>query len=237
MLIAFHPPPLPKTMSDPDFDRLPQESTAQFHRRHVLGALGLVGLGCVASAGVADAAPKVTVPTAASSGAGSRPAMRFSRTSSPLSEVSKDWAREHAQEANSYLRYLSGLKLRRVNPEQVLAAHAKQRGSVWNSLPPKQWWNRMGYVLKVVDRIALEMNLENLEVISAYRSPAYNALCGGRSHSWHQANVAADVKCSAGASKFTRTARMLRDEGLFRGGVGGYWGFTHVDARGQNVNW
>lgn len=224
-------------MAEPSFPETSNESTALMHRRHVIGTLGLAGVGLVASAGDAFAAPKVTVPTAASNAKGSVPAMRYKAGESPLSEISKDWARDNGLRANEYLRYLNGLRLRKVNPEQVIAAHAKQRGNIWNSLPPKQWWNRMGYVLRVVDRIALEMNLDSIEVISAYRNPSYNSLCGGRSRSWHQANVAADIKTPVSAYKFTKVTRQLRDEGLFRGGVGSYWGFTHVDARGENINW
>ncbi len=213
------------------------ETTALMHRRHVIGTLGLAGVGLVASAGDAFASPKVSVPTAASNAVGSAPAMRYQPRSSPLAEVSRDWARQNGKQANEYLRYLNGLRLRKVNPEQLIAAHAKQRGSVWNSLPPKQWWNRMGYALRVVDRVAMEMNLDRVEVISAYRTPSYNAYCGGRSRSWHQANVAVDIKGSVSAYQFTKTARQLRDEGLFRGGVGSYRAFTHIDARGQNINW
>jgi hypothetical protein len=29
----------------------------------------------------------------------------------------------------------------------------------------------------------------------------------------------------------------MRNCGLFRGGVGGYGGFTHIDTRGQNIDW
>lgn len=213
------------------------ETTALMHRRHVIGTLGLVGVGMVATAGDAFAAPKVSVPTAASSSMGATPAMRYQAGRSPLAEVSRDWARVHGAQANEYLRYLNGLRFRKINPEQVIAAHAKQRRDVWNSLPPKQWWNRMGYVLRVVDRVAMEMNLDRVEVVSAYRTPAYNAYCGGRSRSWHQANVAVDIKTPVSAYRFTKTARQLRDEGLFRGGVGSYPGFTHIDARGQNINW
>jgi len=39
------------------------------------------------------------------------------------------------------------------------------------------------------------------------------------------------------ASLVTSTARNLRDRGLFKGGVGGYWNFTHIDTRGENMNW
>lgn len=210
-------------------------------RRGALGTLGFAGLGLLASSAAASAftekkasaTPRVSVPT--SSGNAARPpAMRFT----PLADLPEEWSARHGTQAAEYLRYLNSLKLQRVSPQQVIAAHAKEKGSVWNSLPPKAWWNRMGYVLKVVDRVAREMNVSEVEVISAYRAPAYNARCAGaRSGSWHQANVAADVKFPVRASQVARTARELRDLGLFRGGVGGYWNFTHIDARGQNVNW
>jgi uncharacterized protein YcbK (DUF882 family) len=96
----------------------------------------------------------------------------------------------------------------------------------------------MGYTLRVVDRIALELNSPISEILSAYRSPAYNARCAGaRTGSWHQANVAVDVKFPIRASVVTATTRNLRDRGLFKGGVGSYWNFTHIDTRGQNINW
>lgn len=209
------------------------------HRRGVLGSLGLAGFGLLATSATSSAftskkltgTPKVSVPT--SSGNTQRPAMRFS----PLPELPEEWA-AHNRAAADYLRYLNSLKLQLVSPKQVIESHAKSKGSVWNTLPPKAWWARMGYVLKVVDRIAREMNVSEVEVISAYRCPAYNARCAGaKSGSWHQANVAADVKFPVRASKVTAMARELRNLGLFKGGVGGYWNFTHIDARGTDVNW
>lgn len=207
-------------------------------RRGVLGTLGLAGLGVLATSAVSNAAPadkagpKVSVPV--SSGGSAATAVRYNS----VPDLPEEWAARNGAAAAAYLRYLNGLKLQRICPSQVVEAHAKQKGSVWNSIPPKAWWNRMGYVLKVVDRIAREMNVNEVEVISAYRAPAYNAHCAGaRSGSWHQANVAADVKFPVAAPKVTKMARELRDLGLFKGGVGGYWNFTHIDARGQNINW
>lgn len=208
-------------------------------RRGVLGTIGLTGIGLLATSAGASAftsrkpiaTPKVSVPT--SSGNSRTPAMRFA----PLPDLPEEWA-AHNPSSTEYLRYLNTLNLRLVSPKQVVEAHAKAKGTIWNTMPPKQWWKRMGYVLKVVDRIAREMNVSEVEVISAYRCPAYNARCpGAKSGSWHQANVAADVKFPVRASKVTAMARELRDLGLFKGGVGGYWNFTHIDARGTNVNW
>ena len=177
--------------------------------------------------------PKVSVATSSQATANANRAVPF--TVRP--DLPDEWEAVHGRMAHDYLRYLNGLGLRRVNASQVLASHAKQRGTVWNSLPPKAWWRRMGYTLKVVERIAMEMNVAQVEVISAYRSPAYNARSGGKTGSWHQANVAVDVRFPVRARQVTATARELRNLGLFRGGVGGYWNFTHIDCRGSNIDW
>lgn len=213
----------------------------QYDRRGLLGTLGLAGLGVLASSASTSAAtrskssssaPKVSVPTTSES-------LRqpiIQSVSRP--DLPEEWIANNGPLVNDYYNYLSSLRMQRVCPKQVIESHAKSKAGIWNSLPPKTWWKRMGYTLRVVDRIALEMNVNQVEVISAYRAPAYNAHCrGARSGSWHQANVAADVKFPAKASQVTKTARELRDLGLFKGGVGGYWDFTHIDARGVNINW
>lgn len=153
-------------------------------------------------------------------------------------DLPEEWEHHYGTHASDYLKYLNTLKLQRVCPKQVIENHARSKGPIWNSLPPKIWWKRMGYTLRVVDRIALEMNVSKVEIVSAYRNPAYNARCpGAKSGSFHQANVAADVVFPVRPSTVTSTARSLRDRGLFKGGVGGYRGFTHIDTRGKNANW
>lgn len=211
------------------------------NRRGILGTLGLAGLGLLAGADKAaaftdvkksGAMPKVSVPTSAQN------TMTRAVPYSLQPDLPEEWAAENYRDANDYFRYLNSLGLKRISPAQVVATHAKSRGSVWNTLPPRAWWKRMGYTLRIVERIAKEMNVAQVEVISAYRAPAYNARCeGARAGSWHQANIAADVKFPVRASKVTATARELRDLGLFKGGVGGYWDFTHIDSRGENINW
>jgi hypothetical protein len=229
----------------PELADFPQATENQMiDRRSALGTLGLAGLGLALTSSVASAnpnkkpmsTPRVTIPTATSPRVQNIPRTAIPFT--PVSDIPEEWTAVHGRAANEYLRYLNSLNLRRVSPAQVVKAHAKQKGTVWNSVPPKTWWNRMGYVLRVVERVAMEMNVNQVEVISAYRSPSYNARCAGaRAGSWHQANVAVDVKFPVRASQVTSTARNLRDLGLFKGGVGGYWNFTHIDARGQNINW
>ena len=234
--------PNPATMISANESPPPASPETQvLHRRGVLGTLGLAGLGMLASsvkagaftaAKTSAAGPRVSVPTSTEDGF-----YAFSQAAGSQ-ELPEEWAVRHGSLTSDFVRYLSALGLRRVCPKQVLATHAHHKGAVWNTLPPKVWWNRIGYTLRVVERIAREMNVAQVEVISAYRCPAYNAQCpGAKSGSWHQANIAADVKFPVKASQVTATARQLRDLGLFKGGVGGYWNFTHIDCRGQNINW
>ncbi len=224
---------------DPAAQALIESGT--MNRRRVMGGLSLAGLGLLATSTRSESspfqktvsmAPKVTVQTQARQG------LKYEAPRMDFSDLPQEWARKQGSFLPEYSRYLGGLKLRAISPQQVIAAHAKSKGTAWNCLPPKTWWTRMGYTLRVADRIALELNVNQVEVVSAYRCPIYNARCAGaKSGSWHQANVALDVKFPVRASKVTATARNLRDRGLFKGGVGGYWNFTHIDTRGENVNW
>jgi hypothetical protein len=220
-----------------------QPVAPQVGRRGALGTLGLAGLGLVASSSSAsaflfkkdDTPPVVNVKTGSAA-----PVRRTGNAleAATFSGIPAEWASLQGGLLVDYNKYLSALKLQRLTPQQVISAHAKQKGTVWNRLPPKQWWTRMGYTLRVVDRIAVYLNMPVEEVVSAYRCPVYNAQCeGAKVGSWHQANVAVDVKFPVRASMITATSRDLRDRGLFKGGVGGYPTFTHIDTRGTNINW
>ncbi len=206
-----------------------------------MSGLGLASLGLLVGSATGHAVPAKKsggVPPVVSVQTQTRAAAKPVAGRLDLSGLPPEWVRSQGSQLSEYGRYLANLKLRSISPQQVIEAHAKNKGEIWNALPPRAWWTRMGYTLRVADRIALEMNVNEVEIISAYRAPAYNAHCeGARSGSWHQANVAVDVKFSGRASQMTATARNLRDRGLFKGGVGGYWNFTHIDTRGENMNW
>ncbi|MEP4078829.1 D-Ala-D-Ala carboxypeptidase family metallohydrolase [Haloferula sp.] len=191
-------------------------------RRRALGVFGASGLALVAS---------------------STPASAFfwkkkASASIDLSRLPVPWINRQARYLNDYADFLASLKLRRVSPQLVIEAHAKRRGLVWNSLPPKSLWKNMAPTLKVVDRLAAEIDQPVKEIVSAYRSPAYNARCSGAKRgSWHKANVAVDVKFPIRSSVVSSNVRSLRSRGLFKGGVGHYYSFTHIDTRGQSVDW
>jgi len=163
------------------------------------------------------------------------------RRSTPLNmrELPSAWVAKQGQRSiQSYADYLAGLRLKYITPMQVIKAHAKRKGSLWNSLPPRSMWRDMGGSLKVTDKIAAQVGTPVKEVTSAYRSPAYNRRCpGAKSQSWHMKNFALDLKFATSTSRVAAAARYLRSKGVFKGGVGRYSSFTHIDTRGHNVDW
>ncbi|MBX3741092.1 MAG: hypothetical protein KF712_08890 [Akkermansiaceae bacterium] len=224
-------------------DSSAKETSPLTTRRGALGTISLASIGLAATSTQASAflfQKKDTPPVVEVRSGSSVPARRTGNAieAASFNGIPGEWAGIQGSLLPEYTRYLASLKLQRLEPQQVIAAHAKQKGAVWNRLPPKQWWTRMGYTLRVVDRIAVYLNMPVDEIVSAYRCPVYNAQCeGAKVGSWHQANVAVDVKFPAKASSITAATRNLRDRGLFKGGVGGYGSFTHIDTRGVNVNW
>ena len=156
-----------------------------------------------------------------------------------LASLPDVWVKkEGEQRIQNYATYLTSLRLKFVTPLQVIKAHAKTRGNLWNTLPPKSMWRAMGGTLMAADRIAATLGQPVKEVTSAYRSPAYNRRCpGAKSHSWHMQNFALDLQFGASPSTVASVARRLREQGLFKGGIGRYSSFTHIDTRGSNVDW
>ena len=155
-----------------------------------------------------------------------------------LNDIDPAWLQRQGNGVAVYARFIQSLRLRNIKVEQVIRAHAKRRGNVWNQLPPRQAWRSIGPTLKLLDRVSQDLNTPVVELVSVYRTPAYNARCpGARSGSWHMRNFAVDVKMGARPSQVAAAARSLRARGMFRGGVGRYSQFTHVDTRGTDVDW
>jgi hypothetical protein len=190
-------------------------SSRPLNRRGFLGFFGLAGSALALSpfAGLAAAAPvSSSVPT--------------------------DWLAALGAKASDYVAFLEKLSLRFLPVAKVIEPHLKQHGKVRNSLPPPELWTNLPATLLVADKIAERLGETVVEIISAYRSPAYNATCpGGKTQSQHLRNGALDLVFRASPVKVAAVARELRSQGVFRGGVGVYSGFTHVDTRGKNADW
>lgn len=156
----------------------------------------------------------------------------------PPFDIPKEWLAQLGQPARGYSAFLGGMQLKRVSVRQMLEAHVKIRGSVANTIPPATLWRNMRPTLLVAEQIGNRLGENVRVVISAYRSPAYNARCEGAARdSQHVRNLALDLQFTSPPRRVAQVARDLRAEGKFRGGVGLYRGFVHVDTRGSNADW
>ena len=99
-------------------------------------------------------------------------------------------------------------------------------------------WRAMAGTLMAADRVAAVLEQPINDVVSAYRSPAYNRRCpGAKPRSWHMQNFALDLQFKASPSSVACAALYVRSKGAFQGGIGRYSDFTHIDTRGHNVDW
>lgn len=221
-------PTLSMMTPKPNQPATPIEQTSdvpfQVTRRHLLTGVGAL----VASA-------MIGLPGGAQAG-------WFSGTVAPknfdFGSLPSSWALSQGTTLTSYAQFLGELDLDHIKVEQIIASHAKSRGGVWNTLPPKNLWKNIVPTLKAVDKLSGQMGTPVEEIVSVYRSPAYNARCpGAKAGSFHKQNVAADIRMGVRPSLVGRAARLFRSHGGFAGGVGTYPDFTHIDTRGSNADW
>jgi hypothetical protein len=152
--------------------------------------------------------------------------------------IPKEWVDAKGLDVLRYANYIKALRLKNVTPYMVLQPHFKTRGRLVNTLPPRYMWRNISMTLRVIDALSSRMRATPKELLSIYRSPAYNRAVRGRSQSEHLNNTAVDIQFN-GVSAYTVTSvvRKMRAEGAFAGGVGSYSSFTHIDTRGHNADW
>ncbi len=116
-----------------------------------------------------------------------------------LSKLPEEWVLRQGNELRVYVSYLIACKLQRITPQQVIEAHAKRHGEVWNTLPPRNLWRQIVPTLRVVDRLSMELGQPVGEIVSAYRSPVYNSTCeGAKSRSAPgECRAGREVRCRA----------------------------------------
>ena len=142
---------------------------------------------------------------------------------------------DHEEE---YKEYLASLDLEVICPEDVIRPHRNIRNGVANELPPKRYWKRIKPTLAAVEAIQKELGVPLKMINSAYRSPAYNKQCSGAvRNSYHTKNLALDLVFACSPITAGKAAKKLRSQGVFKGGVGVYSSFIHIDTRGKNATW
>ncbi len=172
-------------------------------------------------------------------GGGEAEAGLFGYSCKPVTGIPSSWARLKGDDVYRYANYIKSLGLHTVTPRMVLAPHFKTRGGVINDLPPRRMWKKIGPTLRVIERMVHEMDVPVESIISAYRSPRYNAAVCGKPRSRHKVNQAVDVVFrGVSPCHVASVARYLRDRKReFKGGIGTYRSFVHIDTRGYNADW
>ncbi|NWK56846.1 DUF882 domain-containing protein [Verrucomicrobiaceae bacterium N1E253] len=195
-------------------------ASASTSRRKFLAMAGLTAVGAMAGS------------------TGVRAALFSTMSDKPVPGIPHAWVQAKGTDVLRYANYIQSLNLRNVTPRMVLAPHFKTRGRTSNTLPPKSQWKSIANTLKVVDKMVVKMGSPLREITSAYRSPRYNRAVGGKSRSYHMQNLALDLKFKGVSAYHAQyVAKQLRKQGVFKGGVGRYPSFTHIDTRGTNVSW
>lgn len=138
----------------------------------------------------------------------------------------------------AYANFIDNLNLRYIKPHEVLRPHRNVRDGVKNELPPQSMWSEIAQTLKVADEIREKLGKPLVHINSAYRTPEYNAVCSGSAtRSYHMQNCALDLVFDTGSGPAVEMAKKLRGSGFFKGGIGTYSSFIHVDTRGENATW
>lgn len=138
-------------------------------------------------------------------------------------------------------------------------------GNALNEPPPPEIYENIIPTLTVLDEIRATIG-KPITIHSAYRNPAYNAAVGGERHSQHLAFRALDFSCDTlSPERLAKIADGLRGRrfglpwqvpikaygqpldvaGLdidptgfrWRGGIGVYPTFVHIDCRGYDADW
>ncbi len=142
------------------------------------------------------------------------------------------------QDEDAYAEFLASLELRHLSPHEIIDPHRGVVEGVPNALPPKEIWEKLAPTLKVADEIRERLALPLCRITSAYRCPKYNAVIPGAvRRSYHTRNQALDLVYYCSSRKAYQMALKLRNEGFFRGGVGLYSTFIHIDTRGYAATW
>lgn len=106
-----------------------------------------------------------------------------------------------------------------------------------NSLPLRKYWTNLYNLARYAQEVRDEFG-SALQTTSVYRSPFYNAYIGGATKSQHLRGRAVDlVPVNGNVKALQAAAKKVRARGRFKGGIGIYSTFVHIDTRGHNVGW
>ena len=137
----------------------------------------------------------------------------------------------------AYSDFIDGLNLRHFKGSEFIAYARRTNAGGKAGVPPKTKWKNIVPTLQVLDQLRAHFG-KSISLTSIYRAAGYNRACGGAAMSQHKEFTACDIQVS-GKSPGRVFATLLewRDAGVFKGGLGKYATFVHIDCRGRNATW
>lgn len=141
--------------------------------------------------------------------------------------------------------YIDGLGFRYFKGREFTPYWRRTCGNTRNSAPPRNLWKNIAPTLAVLDRLRGEIGAPII-ITSSYRDTDYNACVNGVSNSQHKKFTAIDFVARRGTpSYWAAKLRGYRGQQFtwkggsfkFRGGIGTYASFVHVDTRGWDADW
>ena len=131
--------------------------------------------------------------------------------------------------------FVNGLHLRHFAPREIFYLGGSNHELGTNYTPPEELWENIVQTAWIADA-ARALYGSPIRVLSGYRSPEYNLDIGGASRSQHKRFTALDLGCDHPLRLYNILVK-FRTAGVFKGGIGRYSSFVHVDTRGSNATW
>lgn len=142
--------------------------------------------------------------------------------------------------------FIDSLGLRHFRGKELTPYWSRKNKSGANHVPPSSLWGNIVEPLVILDQLR-ESTGKSIRITSTFRSEAYNKGTGGAKFSQHLLFNAIDFqghyppKYLATALKAMRGKRFKNPvtgrSFVFRGGVGLYPTFVHLDTRGHDADW
>ena len=141
------------------------------------------------------------------------------------------------QLARTLEQFIDGLGLKHFKGKELTWYWDRTRNGIKNTVPPSSLWPNIVPTLRALDEIRKRAGVQ-IMISSSYRSPSYNRAIAGAGRSYHMEFKAIDFYSShMSATQLWAIARRVRQDGIFKGGIGKYPGFVHIDCRGTIADW
>jgi len=132
-----------------------------------------------------------------------------------------------------FTKFFDGLHLKNFKASELLP-YFERSG---NTIPPEELWKNCVETFRVLDALRDYFG-RPVTITSSYRSPQYNKGVGGRPSSRHLRFNALDIQVSGEEPAVVASKlKQWRSAGVFKGGIGTYNTFVHLDTRGYNATW